>query len=408
MIRTRYGSSPWIEAVSPEKRPDFPAYKGKSTAPVVIVGAGMAGCMTAYACAAAGVKAVVLEAGRIGTGGSGRNAGYLAGEAAESFVGLQASVGRRAARALFDASQAAPKELAAAVKHLRINAGFELRPSIRVLSPGQSDKALRREAAERASAGLVAAWLTPAAVSRETMVPNAGGLQVRSWGVVDPYRLTIGFAAAAARRGARCFERSRVTRIDFDRRQAVVTLERGEIVAGTVIVCTGEPTGLFKALRRHFRYEDRYAVMTDALPAPIRARLGSRAAVLCDVERPQHQLWFTSDGRAVFSGADQKPPPPRLRDKALIQRTGQLMYELTRLYPDISGVLPVRGWDVPLAHSADDVLYAGPHRNFPHQLFAFGTLHDAARAFLASRILVRRVLGRPNREDEHFGFARNL
>ena len=240
------------------------------------------------------------------------------------------------------------------------------------------------------------------------MVASAGGMQLRSWGVVDPYRLAIGFAAAAARRGAACFERSRVTRIGFDRRQAVVSLERGEIVAGTVIICTGEPTSLFKALRRHFRYEDRYAVMTDALPASARAHLGSRAAVLCDAESPAHQLWFRRDGRAVFSGADQKSPSPRLRNKTLIQRTGQLMYELTRLYPDISGATPAHGWDVPLAHTADDVLYAGPHRNFPHQLFALGTLHDAARAFLASRILLRRVLGKPTREDEHFAFSRNL
>ena len=91
-----------------------------------------------------------------------------------------------------------------------------------------------------------------------------------------------------------------------------------------------------------------------------------------------------------------------------MQRTGQLMYELSRLYPAISGAAPAYGWDVPLAHPVDGVLYAGSHRNFPFQLFAFGTSHDPARAFLASRIILRNVQGRPEKDDVHFSFARNL
>jgi hypothetical protein len=84
------------------------------------------------------------------------------------------------------------------------------------------------------------------------------------------------------------------------------------------------------------------------------------------------------------------------------------MYELSRLYPEISGVMPAWGWSVPIAHAPDGGLLAGPHRNFPHQLFAFGTAHDPARAFLASRVLLRHVLGRTTPEDEHLGFARVL
>jgi hypothetical protein len=84
------------------------------------------------------------------------------------------------------------------------------------------------------------------------------------------------------------------------------------------------------------------------------------------------------------------------------------MYELSRLYPSVSGATPVNAWDTPLACSIDGVLYAGKHRNFPHQHMALGTLHDPARAFLASRILLRSVLGEPSKADEPFLFARNL
>ena len=41
------------------------------------------------------------------------------------------------------------------------------------------------------------------------------------------------------------------------------------------------------------------------------------------------------------------------------------MYELSRLYPAISGVMPTHGWDLPLGVTADGVMYAGPASQLP-------------------------------------------
>jgi glycine/D-amino acid oxidase-like deaminating enzyme len=386
---TRYGISPWLDAVPVKKRPEFPAFKGVITHPVVVVGGGMAGAMTAQACAAAGMKVILLEAGRVGQGGSGRATGLLSSEACGSYRDLEARAGKRAARALFEHTAKAPRELAAAVKRLGIKAGLELRDAVRALPPGASDKLLQRELAARKEAGLNAAWMSPAMVQRQTALASAGGVKLPDWGFVDPYQLTLGFLKAATKKGVKVFERSRITKITFNRKNATAFLDGGAITTENLIICIGEPTSLFKPLKRHLKHEDRYAVLTDT-------------------DAPPHQLWFTPDHRALFTGADQKRPADRLRDQTLVQRTGQLMYELSRLYPAISGAVPTHGWDVPLAHPVDDVLYAGAHRNFPHQQFAFGTSHDPARAFLASRIILRAIQGKSDKEDMHFSFARNL
>lgn len=368
----------------------------------------MAGAMAAQACAAAGMKVILLEAGRVGQGGSGRATGLLSGEACTSFRDLEARAGKRAARALFEATQKAPRELAAAVKRLGIKAGPDLRDAARFLPEGGSDKLLQREFASRKEAGLSASWLSPAMLQRQAALASAGGMKLPDWGFVDPYQLTLGFLSAAIKKGVKVFERSRITKITFNRKNATAVLAGGAITTENLIICIGEPTSLFKPLKRHLRHEDRYAVLTEPLPAAVRAELGHRAALMTDTEAPAHQLWFTADHRVLFTGADQKRPADRLRQQTLVQRTGQLMYELTRLYPAISGAAPSHGWDVPLAHPVDDVLYAGAHRNFPHQLFAFGTSHDPARAYLASRIILRAVQGQSEKDDAHFSFARNL
>ncbi|HYE88126.1 MAG TPA: FAD-binding oxidoreductase [Vicinamibacterales bacterium] len=408
MPSTRYGVSPWLDAVPAKKRREFPAFRGVIEHPVVVVGGGMSGAMTAFACASAGLKVILLEANRIGLGGSGYASGLLSGDACESYRELEARAGRRAARALFDAMQAAPRELAAVVKRTGIRAGLDVAEQFRVLGSGQLDKLLRREMAARQEAGVKTGWLAPAAVARQAAIDSAGAMRLPDGGFADPFKLTHGFLAAAIKRGARVFEKSAVRKISFTRKTATAFLDGGAITTTNLAICIGEPTTLFKPLKRHLRHEDRYVVMTEPLSAAVRAELGQQAALITDSDAPPHHLWFTADHRAVFAGADQKRPPDRLREKTLVQRTGQLMYELSRIYPAISGVAPAYGWSVPLAHPVDGVLYAGSHRNFPFHHFAFGTSHDPARAFLASRIIVRGMLGRPEKGDEHFSFARNL
>ncbi|HEX8031913.1 MAG TPA: FAD-dependent oxidoreductase, partial [Vicinamibacterales bacterium] len=90
MPTTRYGMAPWLDAVPAKKRREFPAFRGVITHPVVIVGGGMSGAMTAYACASAGMKVILLEAGRVGMGGSSRATGLLSGEACDSYRDLEA------------------------------------------------------------------------------------------------------------------------------------------------------------------------------------------------------------------------------------------------------------------------------------------------------------------------------
>lgn len=408
MPATRYGVSPWVHAFPSSKRPNFPVYKGAAAWPVVIVGGGMAGVMSAYACAVSGMKVVLLEADRLGSGGSGRASGIFRSEAVPSFRDLEAHAGRRAARAHFDLTRRAALELVSTVRRLGIRADVESRDAVRLVPPGWTAKGLQKEIEARRGADIQASWQSAAVMARGVAVESAGGGKLPAWGQCDPYRLVLGFAAAAVKRGAEVFERTAVGKITFDRKVATVITAQGKITASKVLVCTGEPTGLVKALRRHFRFEEQGVVLTDPMPAPVRKQVGPRSSIVCDVEIPPHAVRWTSDHRAMVTGADQPRTPERGREKVDIQRTGQLMYELTRLYPAISGIQPAFGWSLPQAASADGALCAGPHRNFPHQLFALSTAHDPARAFLASRILLRHLVGENTSEDEHFGFARNL
>jgi glycine/D-amino acid oxidase-like deaminating enzyme len=159
-------------------------------------------------------------------------------------------------------------------------------------------------------------------------------------------------------------------------------------------------------LRRHLQPACRALVLSAVLPPAVRKGLGPRDSVVCDLDTPPHVIRWTDDHRVLVTGADGPRPAPARRDAFHLQRTGQLMYELSRLYPAISGTPPAYGWSLPISVSADGGVVAGPHRNYPRQLFGFATLHDPARAFLTSRILTRHVLGTNDRDDAWFGLRR--
>ncbi|MGQ0733122.1 MAG: NAD(P)/FAD-dependent oxidoreductase [Acidobacteriota bacterium] len=407
-MRAQYGVSPWIDEFPRKKRPDFPRYRGSATYPVAIIGGGLTGCCTAYAFAAAGIGVAVFEADRLGSGGGGRGPGVFQGEAASQYRVVEARLGRRGARATFELSRRAVLDLAATVRRLGIKGRVDTHDAARLLaSYASEEKPFRREFDSRIAAGLDAMWLKSAAAVRESGVENArAGVRFRDWGQGDPYRLILGFANAAAARGAAFFARSPVTRVKMQRKGVALQVNGQSVSAETVVVCTGVPTALYRPLIRHVKLTDRYIALTEHLSSAIRKLAPARTRVLADADDPPHVVRWTDDGRVLIAGADQAPTAQRVRDKVLAQRTGQLMYELSRLYPGISGARPAYGWHLPLATAADGLMLAGPHRNYPHHLFAWATRHDPAQAYLASRILLRHYQQAPDREDLYFAFTR--
>ena len=85
------------------------------------------------------------------------------------------------------------------------------------------------------------------------------------------------------------------------------------------------------------------------------------------------------------------------------------MYELSTIYPAISGLQPEWSWNIAHFDTVDGLPFVGPHRNFPRHLFALGgSRHGAGFAWAAARILLRSFQEEPAKGDEAFGFARVL
>ena len=131
--------------------------------------------------------------------------------------------------------------------------------------------------------------------------------------------------------------------------------------------------------------------------------------MLTDTESPAHHLWFTADHRALFAGADQKRPPDRLRE----QDAGAAHRPVdVRAVAALSGDLR-RGAGVRLGRAAGA---SGRRRAVcrrASQLSASAISRSARRTIRRARTWPAASScgasrASPEKEDEHFSFARNL
>lgn len=408
-MRTRYGVPYWLDRYPKARQPSYPRHRGALDVQVAILGGGLTGCIAAYVFAAAGIRVAVLEADRIGQAGSASCPGLLRLEPAVPFHELKDRHGLRVARHLWQSFHRAGLDFAATIRRLRIRCELVPDAALRVGLNGADEKILRRELAAMREAGVDGSWLTPARLRQDTGLTGVGAIRSSGDGYVDPYRATLGLAAEAVRRRALVFERTTVSRVRTGRKGVEIVTDGGAVRAGALIVASNYPPAPFKPLRRHFSQMDAFCVLTPPVPSFVRREFGRSRAIIIDHDQPPHLFRRTSDERVLFMGADQPAVAPRAREKAMVQRTGQLMYELSKLYPAVAGTQPEYGWIVPVSMTPDGFVCIGPHRNYPHHLFAFGSGHNGvASAHLAARVLLREYLGAPDKGDELFGFTRLL
>jgi glycine/D-amino acid oxidase-like deaminating enzyme len=201
---------------------------------VAVVGAGLTGLTTALLLGRAGRKVVVLEAGQVGHGTSGRTTAKvsclqgtrlatIAGKHSEAVVGhyVQAQREGQAWLARFCADHDVP---------------VQRRDAVTYAYGGQGEDQARRELEVGRAAGLAMTWDDGLPLP----FPTRGGVRLVDQLQVDPMELLDALSLEAAAHGVQLVEHVRVTKVSRSEPMRLTT-SGGEVEADRVVVATNMP-----------------------------------------------------------------------------------------------------------------------------------------------------------------------
>ncbi len=231
-------ASLWMETAPP---PDLsPAATGDhvagATVDVAVVGAGIAGIMTAFRLKEAGATVALLDAGRVAAGATGFTTAKVTAGHNRIYAELERRYGEDAAATYAAAQSGALEDLAGLVQARGIECDLERLPNY-VYHPPDGDPAqLGREVDAARRAGLAAEMVAETPLP----FPTGGAVRLPAQAQFHPRRFLLALARTIPGDGSHLFENARVQDIQEDRTCEVRTDGR-TVRARDVVVATHHP-----------------------------------------------------------------------------------------------------------------------------------------------------------------------
>ncbi|MGH1565575.1 NAD(P)/FAD-dependent oxidoreductase [Mumia sp. DW29H23] len=339
----------WTERTPPSGEPE--PLVGRDRADLAVVGGGFTGLWAAILAKEEEPSrdVVVLEAGRVGAGASGRNGGFVSDSLTHGLAHGTAMWPEE----LEDLVRLGRENVAAIASFVTregIEADLRLCGKTVVATRPHEVAALESSYETHLRHGEDVTLLDADEVRRDVDSPTyLAGMRVRSGGgLVDPGQLLRGLLAAARRRGVRVHERSAVTGLARHADGVTVTTGVGELVAGHVVVATNAFPPLLRRIRAYTVPVWDHVIATEPLSSAQLAEIGwSENQGLTDSGNQFHYYRRTPDDRILFGGYDAIYYYGGRTAAALAQRDSShrlLVEHLYETFPTLAGIGVSHRW----------------------------------------------------------------
>ncbi|MBK8001630.1 MAG: FAD-dependent oxidoreductase [Verrucomicrobia bacterium] len=382
---------------------NYPSLQRDVSCDAVVVGGGITGALVAVHLVEAGVKTLLIDKRDIGTGSTSASTALLQYEIDVPLRKLIQKVGPAAATRSYQLCSESIGKLERLAARLKIDCGFERRPSLFLARHQREIPELREEFKLRRAMGLELQFLDSAAIEKRFHFARPAALLSRAGGQVDPHRLTHGLVAAGKRAGLEVCDRTEMQRMDQTRRGVRITTKSGfKITARRAVIAAGfESKALLQGEAGTLL--STYALISEPLP---KIAAWHRQCLIWESGSPYLYLRTTREGRVIVGGEDEDFVNAKRRDALISQKTRTLVNKFARLFPEVKLEVAF-AWAGTFATTKDGLAYLGVHPRFPHAYFALGYGGNGITfSLIAAEIIRDGFLGRENSDSSIFRFGR--
>jgi glycine/D-amino acid oxidase-like deaminating enzyme/nitrite reductase/ring-hydroxylating ferredoxin subunit len=366
-------ASPWWDEQADIGTPGDQLRPGLRTG-VCVIGAGMAGLSVAYALARDGVDVVVIDAGPVGGGETGRTTAHLASAVDDHFFRLERLHGGKGAQLAYASHAGAIDAIERNVRELGIECDFQRVNGYLFGDPNVLE--LELAAARRAEA-----VVEP--LERAPLLHDTGpALRFANQGRFHPIRYLRGLARAFLSLGGRIYTGARAVEVDGAR----VVLEGDRVIdAGDVVDATDAAVtyrvGMSLRQGAYRSYAMAFTLADGLIPD----------ALYWDTDDPYHYIRLAPGNQLIVGGEDHKTG--QVEEPA---RRWARLEEWTRKRFGPAGNVTAR-WSGQIMEPADALAFIGRSAKDEHQYVATGDSGQGmTHGALAGILIPDLILGREN------------
>ncbi len=374
----------------------FPQLTSDQTADVIVVGGGFTGLSAAHHLAAAGMRPLVMEAGPIGWGGSGRNGGVVTAKYRMTFPEMAKSFDLATAKRMHQIAHEAVDKVDELIRHYGIeSAAFKRTGNLKCAHNEYSMEHAAAEAQwiQRELGDTSLSVLDREQVAAETGTDSfVGGILAQDVGTVHPLNYVRGLAHGINRAfGDVVFENSPVAAVEYDGDGIRVTTPEGIVVSAKQIVfATNAYSDAFKSTqytRKRVIPFRSSMIATEVLPDELQQTLLANERSYVETRRMMR--WFRkAEGRFMFGGRG-----------AFGKNDSQVAFDglykaMVDIFPTLNGIKVDYQWSGHVAMTLDGLPHVGRINDKTCVAAGFNGAGVAQSTYLGS-LVAQFVLGHP-------------
>lgn len=382
----------------------YPALKQETECDVVIIGAGITGALIAYHLLEAGINAIVIDKREAAAGSTSVSTALLQYEIDTPLVDLIDMVGKDHAERSYLLCRDAILKIEALVQKLGVECSFKRKKSLYLASTEDDVDLLKREHAARQAIGIEVDFLNEADIAARFTFKYPAALLSYTAAQLDPFRLTHALLTKCVESGLYVYDRTTVTKIDYEPQGVTLTTDRNVTIRAKKIIFAAGYEAQEYLKESVVTFSSSYAFVSE--PMDVFPGWGEDQCLVWESAHPYVYLRTTEDGRILMGGEDDPFDGINPRTQRLPHKVKTLQERFRTLFPLID--LDVAyAWAGTFGETKDGLAYIGAGPDEPNTYFALGYGGNGITySFVAAEILRDLILGRPNPDAEIFRFGR--
>lgn len=370
---------------------------------IVIVGSGITGALAAHFLCKAGVKCIVVDKRMVSTGSTSASTAQLQYEIDTFLYELCDMVGINNAVESYKLCLKSIITLQNIISELKIDCGFEIKPSLYLAQSKKDAAKLKREFDIRQKYGLPVEYLDKKSIKKRFNINREAALYNDCSAQVDAYMLCRDLLEYHMQySGLEVYSHTDIVKLISLKDGIQLTTDKKHITQANKMVCSPGFESEFFLKEKVMNLNSTYVFVS----RPVLSELWPETCLIWETARPYQYIRTTTDNRVIVGGEDEKFTTDANRDRKMKSKTQKILKKFNKLFPGIELEIDFN-WCGVFGETKDGLPYIGEHKDHPNTYFALGYGGNGITfSVIAAEIIRDLYAGKPSGKEKIFAFDR--